>query len=55
MAQLTPEEKEAVGEALVKEKYSDGDFIVHEGELGDKFYAGCYKDGFCAQRMFKLI
>ncbi len=31
-------ERQKLGDALVEEKYRKGDFVIQEGQIGDKFY-----------------
>ena len=35
---MDPYERSKIGDALREEKYKNGDFIIKEGESGDKFF-----------------
>jgi len=35
---MDPYERSKIGDALVEERFKNGDFVIKEGEAGDKFY-----------------
>ena len=35
---MDPYERSKIGDALKEERYKKGDYVINEGELGDKFY-----------------
>jgi cAMP-dependent protein kinase regulator len=35
---MDPYERSKIGDALKEEKYRKGEYVINEGELGDKFY-----------------
>jgi len=35
---FSPEQKENIASILIKEKFSPGEFIVHEGDNADSYY-----------------
>jgi CRP-like cAMP-binding protein len=35
---MDPYERSKLGDALKEERYKKGDFIIQEGQIGDKFY-----------------
>ena len=35
---MDPYERSKIGDALKEERYKEGDYVIKEGELGDKFF-----------------
>ena len=35
---MDPYERQKLGDALKEEKYKKGDYVIKEGEIGDKFF-----------------
>jgi CRP-like cAMP-binding protein len=35
---MDPYERSKLGDAFIEEKYKKGDYVIREGEIGDKFY-----------------
>lgn len=38
LTSMDPYERSKIADALKEEKYKKNDFVIHEGEIGDKFY-----------------
>jgi cAMP-dependent protein kinase regulator len=38
---MDPYERSKLSDALKEERYKKGDYVIREGEIGDKFYIIC--------------
>jgi len=38
LSSMDPYERSRLGDALKEEKYKKGDYVIEEGQIGDKFY-----------------
>lgn len=41
LTSMDPYERQKIADALKEEKYSKGDFVIKENEIGDKFFLIC--------------